>query len=92
MLLIPCPHCGERPYTEFTYGGDAGVPRPGDPATVTDREWTDYLYRRHNPCGRHIEYWQHSLACRRWLKVVRDTATQEIVAVGDHTLTLKEDV
>lgn len=90
MLLIPCPRCGERPYTEFTYGGDASVPRPADPATATDREWTDYLYRRRNPCGRHSEYWQHGLGCRRWLKVVRDTATHEIVAVGDYTLTLEQ--
>jgi sarcosine oxidase delta subunit len=27
MLRIPCPLCGERDYTEFHYGGDAGKRR-----------------------------------------------------------------
>lgn len=78
MLSIPCPHCGERRYTEFTYGGDASVQRPTDPAEATDQDWTDYLYRRRNPCGPHSEYWHHTMGCRQWLRIVRDTATQEI--------------
>jgi len=28
MLYIKCPHCGLRPQTEFSYGGDATVKRP----------------------------------------------------------------
>ena len=28
MLYIKCPHCGMRPQTEFSYGGDASVKRP----------------------------------------------------------------
>lgn len=83
MLLIPCPYCGERRFTEFTYGGDAGRTRPSDPAEVTDQAWTDYLYRRRNPSGAHREYWHHTMGCRQWIQVVRDTATHEIEAVND---------
>jgi len=50
MMLIPCPHCGPRPETEFVYGGDANVKRP-DPA-APDAEWTDYIYFRDNPKAR----------------------------------------
>jgi heterotetrameric sarcosine oxidase delta subunit len=28
MILIPCPYCGPRAQTEFSYGGDASVVRP----------------------------------------------------------------
>lgn len=83
MLLIPCPHCGERRFTEFTYGGDASVSRPVDPAAVSDSVWTDYLYRRRNPCGRHVEYWHHTMGCRQWLRITRDTETHEIEAVDE---------
>lgn len=81
MLTIPCPSCGERRYTEFTYGGDASVLRPADPGAASDRDWTDYLYRRRNPRGSHSEYWHHTLGCRQWLRVVRDTASHTIESV-----------
>ena len=32
MLLIACPHCGNRPETEFRCGGQAHIARPADPA------------------------------------------------------------
>lgn len=90
MLRIPCPYCGERDHTEFTYGGDASRARPDDPAAASDELWESYLYRRDNPAGPHIEYWQHSLGCRQWLKVVRDTVTHDVVEAGDHSLSLEE--
>jgi len=83
MLLITCPWCGERAQTEFSYGGDATQDRPADPNAVSDREWTDWIYLRDNPRGPHVEYWQHSAGCRRWLKVQRDTYTYEISSVVD---------
>lgn len=82
MLRIPCPYCGERDYTEFTYGGDANQARPADPERVSDAEWETFLYQRGNPAGEHIEYWQHSFGCRQWLKVVRDTVTHDIVTLA----------
>jgi len=78
MLLIPCPWCGERAQTEFTYAGDAAPERP-DPETATAADWVDYVYLRDNPKGAHDELWQHTAGCRRYLKVRRDTATHEII-------------
>jgi sarcosine oxidase subunit delta len=78
VLLIKCPFCGERAETEFSYGGEAGIKRPLDPKTLSDAEWADYLFMRSNPKGAHKELWNHSLGCRRWFGVARDTLTYEI--------------
>lgn len=80
MMLIPCPHCGLRPETEFVYGGDAAVKRP-DPA-ASDAEWTDYIYIRDNPKGAHRELWLHASGCHRWLTVERDTVTHALGSVS----------
>ena len=76
MLLIPCPWCGERAHTEFTYLGDATVTRPEPDAD--EKQWYDFVYTRDNPRGRHVEWWQHSAGCRQWIKVERDTMTHEV--------------
>ena len=77
MLLIPCPHCGERAQTEFTYRGDATVERPH--AEDSAEKWYDYVYTRDNPRGEHTEWWHHTSGCRRWFKVRRNTWTHEIL-------------
>lgn len=85
MLLIPCPWCGAREQSEFSYGGDASGsrPRPDAPGDSGWSEaWHEYVYLRSNPRGRHVEYWQHSSGCRRWFRLVRDTLTHEIAAGG----------
>jgi methylglutamate dehydrogenase subunit B len=80
MLIITCPHCGARDYTEFRYGGDASKRRPahgtGDAAT-----WHDHVFLFDNPLGAHSEFWQHVLGCRQWLVVERDTASNEVSGV-----------
>ncbi|KAB1148265.1 sarcosine oxidase subunit alpha family protein [Streptomyces luteolifulvus] len=81
MLLIPCPWCGPRDEAEFHYGGQAHVPYPEDPAALTDEEWARYLFFRANPKGPFAERWSHAAGCRRWFNAVRDTATNEILAV-----------
>lgn len=77
MLRIACPHCGDRDYTEFRYGGDARQCRPrhgsGDATT-----WHDHVFLFDNPKGAHREYWQHLQGCRQWLLVERNTASNEI--------------
>ncbi|MGP1609825.1 MAG: sarcosine oxidase subunit delta [Burkholderiales bacterium] len=83
MMLIECPHCGARNVTEFTYGGAAGIARPAVPSATSDAEWTDYVYMRDNPRGRHDEIWQHSAGCRRWIAVRRDTLTHDVIATAD---------
>ncbi|MGW2933228.1 sarcosine oxidase subunit delta family protein [Streptomyces sp. NPDC001156] len=81
MLLIPCPWCGPRDEVEFHYGGQAHVPCPEDPASLTDEEWARYLFFRDNPKGPFAERWSHAAGCRRWFNAVRDTATNRILAV-----------
>lgn len=80
MLLIPCPHCGLREQTEFTYGGDAGVSRPAAPEDADDAAWIEYLYLRDNNKGEHEELWQHTFGCRQWVRVRRNVVNHEIAA------------
>jgi heterotetrameric sarcosine oxidase delta subunit len=79
MLRIPCPWCGERDETEFAYGGQAQVPYPADPTTVSDAAWAEYLFVRDNPRGPFRERWAHTFGCGRWFDVTRDTRTNEIL-------------
>lgn len=83
MLTIPCPHCGTRDQTEFTYGGDASRARPDTSDPVDDAIWDRYLYLRDDPAGPHREYWHHTHGCRQWLTVTRDTVTNRILDVSE---------
>lgn len=76
MIRIPCPHCGLRDHSEFTYLGDATVRRPAADAPI--ERWCDYVYTRNNPRGRHQELWHHGHGCRAWLVVERDTYTHAV--------------
>ncbi len=79
MLEIHCPYCGEpRSEEEFSYAGEAHIRRPQDPAKLDDRAWGDYLHFRSNPRGAHRELWFHAAGCRRYLNVLRDTASYHI--------------
>ncbi|MEC9454004.1 MAG: sarcosine oxidase subunit delta [Pseudomonadota bacterium] len=81
MLQIACPHCGPRDENEFSCGGEAHIARPTQPDTISDAEWADYLFMRSNPKGAHAERWCHTLGCRRWFNVERDTVTHAILRV-----------
>jgi heterotetrameric sarcosine oxidase delta subunit len=83
MLLIRCPWCGERDEVEFSYGGQAGIAYPTDPAALSDEKWAQWLFFRDNPKGAFAERWVHTHGCRRWFDVVRDTVTNEISVRGD---------
>lgn len=88
MLLIPCPWCGPREEAEFSYGGEAHIIRPPEPAALSDQEWADYLFMRRNTRGFQDEQWCHSAGCRRWFQVVRDTVTYRIngsYRIGERT-------
>jgi sarcosine oxidase, subunit delta len=78
MLLIPCPWCGPRDETEFSYGGEAHIRRPEDPEACSDEAWAGYLFMRTNPRGAHRERWVHTQGCRRWFNIVRDTVTHDV--------------
>ena len=81
MLQLDCPWCGPRDETEYHYGGQAHVPYPHDPGALSDQEWAEYLFFRDNPKGPFAERWVHSVGCRRWFNVVRDTRTYEVLSV-----------
>ncbi len=81
MLSIPCPHCGPRDETEFSYGAEAHIARPENPETLSDAEWAEYVYLRDNLKGVVLERWCHTQGCRRWFNAARDSVTYEILAI-----------
>ncbi len=76
MLLIHCPHCGPRAGAEFAFERpvEAIVPLDAVPEEAMAR-----LYTRENPRGPSWELWRHAHGCRAWIRVLRDTATHEIL-------------
>lgn len=82
MIRITCPYCGARDFDEFSYIGDATKVRPADMEAASAEDWHDYVYVRDNPRGAHLEYWHHVNGCRSYVKVLRDTATHEVLACG----------
>jgi len=80
MILIPCPYCGERAESEFSYGGEAHIARPIDPEKTSDEDWAAYLYLRTNTKGVYFERWLHAHGCRRWFNIARHTVSYEVLA------------
>ena len=75
MMLISCPHCGPRALDEFVFE------RPVEAITSPNADTQTLvaqLYTRTNPKGPSRELWRHSLGCRSWMTLVRDTATHQI--------------
>lgn len=79
MIRIPCPFCGERDHSEFSYGGDGSIVYPALDAPV--EQWVEAVFQRENIRGVQTESWQHVAGCRQWLLVERDTMTHEIHSV-----------
>ena len=79
MIRIPCPFCGERDHSEFSYGSDATIAYPALDAPIA--EWHNAVFQRQNICGMQLETWQHLNGCRMWLVVERDTMSHEIRSV-----------
>lgn len=74
-FLIPCPDCGPREVTEFSFGGESSR-RPGPAEPVA--ELARYLYVRRNVSGEQDEWWFHRDGCRAWLVARRDTRSNVI--------------
>jgi heterotetrameric sarcosine oxidase delta subunit len=72
-LEVPCPNCGLRPFTEFTFGGEW---RELDAATAEE----DFarVYLPENPEGPQRERWFHVMGCKTWTTLTRDTRTNEV--------------
>ena len=72
-VMIPCPGCGLREYTEFTFGGELRDVESPDIEADFER-----VYLTDNAQGIQEERWFHTYGCRRWLSLRRDTVTNEI--------------
>jgi len=81
MFVIQCPWCGTRDLSEFAYGGEAHIERPKNPEKMSDAEWAEFVFMRTNPKGLFAERWNHAAGCRRWFNMLRNTATDDILAV-----------
>jgi methylglutamate dehydrogenase subunit B len=73
-LMVPCPRCGLRSHTEFTFGGE----RREIGATDTERDF-EAVYLGENLAGPQQERWFHAMGCKRWLTLMRDTRTNEVM-------------
>ncbi|SJM71373.1 sarcosine oxidase subunit delta [Gulosibacter sp. 10] len=80
MRYITCPWCGAREEIEFSYGAEAHVAYPSEPASLTDTEWAHYVFFRKNTNGVFAERWNHSAGCRRWFNALRDTRDYKFLA------------
>ena len=78
MLLIPCPLCGPRDESEFTYGGDASKRLPPLDGKSGPAEWHAAVHLRENPRGPQRELWYHAMGCESWIEVERDTLSHDI--------------
>lgn len=73
-LRLTCPHCGVRPIEEWVYGEILDGPEP--PAD-RDAVALDRGFFHTNREGEVDEAWFHAAGCRRWVRMRRDTRTDE---------------
>ncbi|MFT5505691.1 MAG: heterotetrameric sarcosine oxidase delta subunit [Gammaproteobacteria bacterium] len=83
MLLVPCPYCGERDQSEFSYGG----PEVEFPSLDADAaEWHQAVHNRNHSSESIKEFWYHESGCESWFVVERCVKTHEFLDlnVGDN--------
>ncbi len=85
MIRINCPFCGWRNHEEFTPNGSANARRPRFESLTNDAKnteiWYESIFVRQNPRGMHREYWHHTLGCKSWLILERDTVNHHVKSV-----------
>lgn len=82
MLLIHCPYCNKkRPEVEFAYAGEAHIERPNgiNQLTMTDEEWSNFMFIRNNIRGEHAERWWHNSGCNMFFNAIRNTKTDKFI-------------
>lgn len=75
---IPCPNCGIRDVYEFSFDSEVRF-RPQVDSDL--KTWRHYLYFRKNTCGVQEEWWYHGGGCCEWLKIKRNTETNEVLEI-----------
>jgi heterotetrameric sarcosine oxidase delta subunit len=76
-FLVPCPDCGRREVSEFSYGGESNK-RPQPDSMTADL--ARYLFFRKNVAGLQVEWWYHRDGCQQWFLARRDTRNNRIEA------------
>ncbi len=77
MLKFECPHCKFiADETELVAGGQAHITR--EAGSVSDENFSAYLFYRKNPSGVHFEKWFHQFGCGKWFIAARCTLTMEV--------------
>ena len=85
MLLIPCPYCGERDESEFTYGGSSrNYPTFDEGRSISDWYQSVYLPKLHQNVL--CEYWYHTAGCEQWIELKRDLCTHKIELVSSQEI------
>ena len=77
-LQIPCPNCGLRPVEEFAYGEIFDIP---DHITSAEERDLERGFMHTNREGVVTEAWFHTLGCRRWVRINRDTRNDQIIKI-----------
>jgi sarcosine oxidase, subunit delta len=76
MKILTCPLNGPRNISEFVWGGE--VKAMPDPATCSDKAWTDFLFLEDNTAGEIFEWWLHG-PTNFWFIARRNTLTDTIL-------------
>jgi heterotetrameric sarcosine oxidase delta subunit len=77
-FLIDCPYCGPRSVYEFKFGGE----NKAQPSPEWElKDWRYYFYFNKNVNGPSDEWWYHGGGCGAWLRIKRNTGTNEVIAV-----------
>ncbi len=76
MLLIPCPHCGPRDESEFTYGGPYS-PMPPLEGGSTAEDWHRAVHLGSSGTAPLRELWYHDAGCERWVVLRRDPKSHD---------------
>ncbi|MCP5087160.1 MAG: sarcosine oxidase subunit delta [Rhodobacteraceae bacterium] len=79
MLLIPCPNCGPRDETEFTYGGPVSQ-WPEMNGGSTTKDWHRAVHFKSSKSTLVSELWYHDAGCERWIVLCRDQNSHDFTA------------
>ncbi len=81
MQRFPCPFCGLRDESEFTFVSEVGKTRPDTTQDVSAESWQAYLYAYVNPKGPSEEIWVHT-PCQEYFVMARDTTTMAVLSAS----------
>jgi len=75
---VPVVRAAQRGGVPLCRRGD----RPSGPAHAEPQQWRQYLYHRRNACGWVQENWYHSAGCRKYIRLERETLTNQTRPAG----------